>query len=36
MVVIVYATIQIYLKNNNCNQVVKDSFENWSSVIEKK
>ncbi len=35
MVVIIYTTIKAYLKKNNCNQAVKDSFENWRSVIEK-
>ncbi len=35
MVVIIYTTIKVYLKKNNCNQAVKDSFENWRSVMEK-
>lgn len=35
MVVIIYTTIKVYLKKNNCKQAVKDSFENWRLVMEK-
>lgn len=34
MVLIVYSTIRKYLDENNCNQTVRDAFENWRKVIE--
>lgn len=34
MVIIIYGTIKTYLKTNNLNQTVIDSFENWRRIIE--
>ena len=34
MVLIIYKTIREYLDENNCNQTVRDAFENWRRVME--
>ncbi len=34
LVVIIYTTVRNYLDRNNCNDTVRDAFENWRKVIE--
>lgn len=34
MVVIIYTTVRNYLDKNNCNNTIRDAFENWRKALE--